>query len=142
MDERTKDYCGCLYYSSGALARMTSRIADEEFKTTGLSSSHAFVLMSVNKHPGIQPCDLSAQLLLEPSTITRLIEKLEAQDLVARIKEGKEVHIQPTPAGKKKLKDLQKAWGRVNERYNEVLGKRKNEDLTRTLYGALEKFQQ
>ena len=140
MDERTKDYCGCLYYSTAALSRMVTKIADEEFKTTGLSSSHAFVLLSVNKEPGIQPCELSAQLLLEPSTITRLIEKLEAQDLVTRVKDGKQVHVQPTTAGKKKLKDLQVVQKRLHQRFDDALGKKKNDELTASLYAALDKF--
>ena len=140
MDERAKEYCGCLYYSAGALARMTSKIAEEEFKVTGLSSSHAMLLISVNKHPGIQPCDLSAQMLLEPSTITRLIEKLEQMDLVERQKDGKEVHIHATKQGKAKLASLQKAWQSVNKRFTDVLGKQGNQRLTGEISAAMEKF--
>ena len=84
MQETKSKYCGCLYYSSNALARMMTKMADEEFAVTGLTSSYAFLLMSVNAKPGIQPMELSEHVQLTPSTITRLIEKMEVKQLLER----------------------------------------------------------
>ena len=74
--EKTK-YCTCLYYSANALSRIMTKISDDEFAITGLSSSYAFLLMIVNENPGVQPTEISHQMQLTPSTVTRLIEKME-----------------------------------------------------------------
>ena len=55
--EKSK-YCGCLYYSANALSRIMTKMADEEFASAGLSSSYAFLLMTVNHKPGIQPKEI------------------------------------------------------------------------------------
>jgi len=136
MDERTKEFCGCLYYSASALARAVTRIAAEEFAVTGLSPSHALLLMSVNKHPGIQPNELAAAMMLEPSTITRLIEKVEALGLVERKQKGKVVHIFSTTEGKRKQRILKAAWADLDKRYAAVLGKKSSDQLTASIYEA------
>lgn len=43
-------YCNCLYFSSNALARMMTKMADEEFKSSGVSTSYAFLLITVNEN--------------------------------------------------------------------------------------------
>lgn len=87
----------CLYFSSNALARKMERLAAKAWKPLGLSPSHAYLLLLVLDRPGVQPTFISEQLLLAPSTVTRLIEKLEKQGLVYREAQGKETHVYPTP---------------------------------------------
>lgn len=72
-------YCRCLYFSANALARAVTRIAEEEYAAVGLAPSHAFILMTVNKQPGITAGEVADIMLLDPSTVTRLVEKLEKQ---------------------------------------------------------------
>lgn len=137
MDERTKEFCGCLYYSANALARVTTRMATEEFAVTGLSPSHAFLVMTVTKHPGIQPSELAAIMMLEASTITRLIEKVESMGLVRRNPQGKAVHVIPTAEGKKKEKSIKAAWAALYERYSALLGRESGDRLTASIYKAV-----
>ena len=82
MKEGKERYCGCLYYSANALSRMMTKMADEAFAKTGLAPSYAFMLMSINHKPGIHPKELSEHMQLTPSTVTRLLEKLEAKNLL------------------------------------------------------------
>ncbi len=56
-------------------------------------------MMAIDE-PGIQPTDLSEELLLTPSTVTRLVEKLEEKKLVMRSNEGKTTKVYPTPKNK------------------------------------------
>ncbi len=93
-------FCKCLYFSSQALARKVEKLALESWKPTGLSPSHAYLLLLVLRDPGIQPTWAGEQLQLSPSTITRLVEKLEEKKLVVRTNEGKLTNIYPTPKGK------------------------------------------
>ena len=67
----------CLYFTANALAREVTRLADDSFAETGLSPSHAFLVMVAANSPGIGPSELGDGLHLAPSTITRFIEALE-----------------------------------------------------------------
>ena len=98
-------YGRCMYFASNTLARKTEKLALAAWKKTGLSPSHAYLLMIVLEEPGIQPGALSLELHLTPSTITRLIEKLEEKKLVIRTAEGKTTFVYPT-AKSKEMKPL------------------------------------
>jgi hypothetical protein len=43
----------CLYYSSNKLSRMIGKMADEEFRITGLSPTYAFLVSILNEGYGI-----------------------------------------------------------------------------------------
>jgi MarR family transcriptional regulator, organic hydroperoxide resistance regulator len=98
-------YGRCIYFSSNALARKTEKLATAVWKKVDLSPSHAYLLMIVLADPGVQPGALSAELHLTPSTITRLLEKLEDKKLVIRNTEGKATNVYPT-AKSKEMKTL------------------------------------
>src|SRR5580704_17360020 len=89
-------YCQCMYFTTNALARKIERLAYRSLKKVNLSPSHAYLLMLVIAEPGIQPKALSEHLQLEPSTITRLIEKLEDKKLAIRACSGKLTSVYPT----------------------------------------------
>ena len=96
-----KQYCTCLYYSANALSRKLTKMAEDAFASTGLAPSYAFLMMSINKQPGLHPKELSEIMMLMPSTVTRLIEKLELKGLAERKYEGKYTYVLPTKNGKK-----------------------------------------
>ncbi|RYY86637.1 MAG: MarR family transcriptional regulator [Chitinophagaceae bacterium] len=96
-------FAQCLYFMSGALARKMEKLAQESWKPMGLSPSHAYLLLAVLEEPGIQPGALAGQLQLQPSTITRLMQKLEEKKLLVRTTEGKITNVYPTPKAKELL---------------------------------------
>jgi len=108
-------YGRCIYFASNALARKTEKLAVAIWKKAGLSPSHAYLLMIVLDEPGAQPGALSAELHLTPSTITRLIEKLEEKKLVIRNTEGKTTSVYPT-AKSKEMKTLLQECGEEFQR--------------------------
>ena len=112
---------GCLFFASTKLARILGKIADEAFSKTGLSPSHALLLYTVNHKGGMPQKALGEELCLTPSTITRLIEKLERQKLVLKKSEGKNVTLCTTPEGLALQEDIIKAWNRLHERYKDIL---------------------
>ena len=123
-------YSGCLYFSSNVLARQIGKMADDAFSPLGLSPSYAFLPMLANAKPGIQPKELSAQLQLTPSTVTRLLEKLEHKGLVERMNAGKNTQVYPTKQSEEMENDLQLAWKRLAENYQLYLGPKIAEELT------------
>lgn len=111
----------CLFFSSCKLGRVLGKTADDEFKSTGLSPSHAFLLYIVNKNSGIQQKHIGELLHMTPSTITRFIEKLEGKGLVLRKSEGKNVFIFKTDKGMLMQSDIENAWSRIHNIYSDIL---------------------
>ena len=112
----------CLYFTANTLARVISRMADEEFRLTGLSPSHAFLMMLVNEHPGIGQKELCEQLHLAPSTVTRFIDALVHKGYLTRQAEGKLSRVYATEAGQALQMDIADAWEKLHQRYAKILG--------------------
>jgi len=141
MKEKSK-YCTCLYFSSNALARLMTKISDEEFSSTGLTTSYAFVLMTVNDKPGIQPTEISQQMMLTPSTVTRLIDKLESKRYLKREYEGKQTKVFPTEKSLVLDKKLRESWHKLFVKYSDILGENMSIDLTSDISKAVGKLEE
>jgi DNA-binding MarR family transcriptional regulator len=106
MKATESKYNKCLYFAANTLARKVEKLAIESWKPVKLSPSHAYLLLMVLEQPGLQPGCLANHLQLTPSTITRLIEKLEEKNLVTRSTEGKTTLVFPSSEGKALLPSL------------------------------------
>lgn len=136
------DFSQSLYFSSNALNRLLGNMADEAFRELGLSSSYAFLLMIVNDRPGIQPMELSMKMQLTPSTITRLVEKMEYRGYVDRRSVGRSTHIELTETGEEIYPKLEAAWKNLQERYISILGERYTSVLAEMTYKASEQIKE
>jgi MarR family transcriptional regulator, organic hydroperoxide resistance regulator len=123
MKTTDSKYCKCLYFASNALARKVEKLAQQSWSKVGLSPSHAYLLMMAIEEPGIQPSNLADNLQLQPSTITRLIEKLEEKKLLVRTTEGKVTNVYPSPKGKELLPRLKECLSEFYNNYASILGK-------------------
>jgi len=141
MGEKKSKYCNCLYYSANALSRLMTKMADEEFAVTGLTSSYALLLMAVVDQPGIQPKAISTHMQLSPSTVTRLVEKLETRGFVSRECKGRCTEVYPTEKSVKLQPKIKAAWKKLFERYSEILGKAESKNLTETIYQATQQLE-
>jgi DNA-binding MarR family transcriptional regulator len=122
-------YSKCIYFSSQAMARKIEKMAQEVWKKVDLSPSHAYLLMMVIDEPGLQPTNIVEELLLTPSTITRLIEKLEEKKLVVRTTEGKITNVYPTPKAKELYPKLQECVDEFYKTYSAILGKEESSQM-------------
>lgn len=112
---------GCLFFSSAKLSRLLGKIADDAFKLTGLSPSHALLLYLVNENNVIHQKTIGEILHLTPSTITRFVEKLEDKKLVCRTTEGKNVYIHSTEKGMQLQPNIIRAWNTLQGMYGGIL---------------------
>ena len=120
----------CLYFTANSLARAISRMADEEFRRTGLSPSHAFLMMLVADHPGIGQTELCERLHLAPSTVTRFIDALVHKGYLTRRTEGKVSRVYATQSGEALRSSIEEAWSALHRRYAKVLGLKHGDELT------------
>lgn len=133
-------YGACLLFAANALARATTAIGDGEFARLGLSYSHAYLLNEIAQSPGLTPTSLSETLFLTPSTITRLVEKLESKGLARRQTEGKYTLVFPTQAGTALAPAVEKAWQANWLKFSDLLGEDAAIALTRQIFAAAERL--
>lgn len=112
---------GCLFFSTTKLARELSKLADDAFSKTGLSPSHAVLLYVINLKGNIQQKDIGEMLHLTPSTITRLIDKLDRKGYVEKRLEGKNVCLLATPEGQAQQAEIIDAWNLLHKGYQNIL---------------------
>lgn len=130
----------CLFFSSCKLSREAGRIADKEFKSTGLPPSHAFLISIVNHEEGIHQKKLGELLHITPSTMTRFIEKLAEKDLVKPVSEGKSVYIYSTEKGRSLQKEIDLARERLCSIYSKALTAEEKDTLHNLLAKLLDSF--
>lgn len=130
----------CLYFTTNSLSRIISKIAEEEFKPSGLFPSHAFVLMKINEHQNISPNELAKMLNFAPSTVTRFLDNLEKKGFIFRKTEGKTAIVSSTPKGEEKYESILICWKNLNEKYEELLGQRLENILNVLINQSLEKL--
>ncbi|HEY1406078.1 MAG TPA: MarR family transcriptional regulator [Spirochaetota bacterium] len=111
----------CLCFVSNKLVRTITDLAEKSFRGTGLSSSHAFLMLVILDCPGITPNEAAKKMDLAPSTITRFLDKLEHKKLITRTIDRKHVHIHPTSEGKKLKKSLDDAWSNLDKRFGQSI---------------------
>ena len=141
MEKCESKYCKCLYFSANALSRLLTKMADEEFAQTGLTSSYAFLLMTVNDKPGIQPKEISLHMQLTPSTVTRLIEKMEFRGFLERKHIGRITEVYPTQTSIEMNIKIKKAWNNLYNRYADILGKEEADHLTHIIHESTNKLE-
>jgi DNA-binding MarR family transcriptional regulator len=129
-----------MYFVTNALARKIEKLAAEAWKKVDLSPSHAYLLMLVIEEPGMQPSSLSQELHLKPSTITRLIEKLEEKKLLVRTTDGKLTNVYPTPKGKDLAPKLKQCLTEFYEHYTVILGKEESARLVQSMNRIADKL--
>ena len=83
-----------------ALERASKRMED----AMGISGPQWFALRTIGARPAITAGKLAAFLHLHPSTVTGIVQRLEARKLVKRVSnssDGRVAHLHLTPAGSK-----------------------------------------
>lgn len=114
-------YSDNLYYTTTAFSREISSIAENAFMDLGLTPSDAYLIMVVNEKPNVQPTEISERILLAPSTITRMIEKLEKRSIVTRTQEGKYTYVAVTTKGKDLYANILATWDQIHEKFTTKL---------------------
>ncbi|MBZ0263483.1 MarR family transcriptional regulator [bacterium] len=117
-----------------------TKLAEEEFASVNLAPSQAFLLMTVNRQPGMHPGEIGKIMMLTPSTVTRLIEKMEQKGYVTRETKGKFTTVHPNEESLELHAKIKEAWRGLLARYEALIGKEESKKLTSDIFEAVEKL--
>ena len=131
----------CLFFTANSLARVITRLGEEEFSRVGMTPSYAFLLLLVMENPGIQQKQLAARLHMAPSTVSRFVDALVGRGLLTKQIDGRNTLIFPTAESEKLQKPINDAWRALYERYSEILGKEEGDSLTALTAAATKTLQ-
>ncbi|MFN6115336.1 MAG: MarR family winged helix-turn-helix transcriptional regulator [Flavobacteriales bacterium] len=130
----------CLYFSASAMARVLDRSAREQFGRFELSPTQGFILITVKQAPGISVGDLAVLLVLDQSTVTKTLEKMQLKGLVQRETFGRSVRVFLTTLGERKEADASAAWKKVRSAYQQLVGEGEVRALCTGLHKAEGQF--
>jgi DNA-binding MarR family transcriptional regulator len=119
MEQLSSPYSSCFLFSVNAFARALSKAAEPYFAELGLTTTQAFLLMSLVREPGISTGQLAREVQLEPSTVTRALDKMERRMLTYREARGQSIRVFPSPDARKLEKDARAAWGKIKVLYHD-----------------------
>lgn len=140
MEKKDCLLSGCLYFSSNKFVRALTKLAEDEFKITGLTPTYAFAVTIVNKNNKISSTELADYLQMAPSTITRFVDKLVIKNLVERRIDGKNSFIYSTEKGKELQANINIAWRNLENSLANKLGKEESKELVQVLNKASERL--
>jgi len=116
-------YANSLYFASSLLGRQVDKLATEVWKPSGLPPAQGYLLLHIlNDHYYPFPNVISNRLLLSPSAITHLVEKLAKKELVWRYYESNWTYIAATQKATNLKPALIECERRFIERCDALLG--------------------
>jgi len=135
----------CLYFNINALTRAVNRIWDKAFSEFDLSPSHAYLLRLVLSSPGLTPKQISQELKLEKSTVTRFLDVLAEKGLIRRKKgvstDAREQGIYPTRKSEKIAMELENKGNKLYQKMIDGIGKNALTSLVEQLRNTEKRIQ-
>lgn len=119
----------CLFFTVKKLDRILDKIAEEAFKSTGLSPTYGFIILAVHENPGITQKELAELLHTAPSTIARFVPKLEQKKYIYTEQSGRNTLTYLTDEGIALADQVNEAWDKLHHSFSEVLGEKEHDEL-------------
>ena len=132
-----KDLDKNLCFNASIFFRGIIKISNKNLSFLGLSSSYAFLIVVVKEKPGLRASELSRILLLDLSTISRLIDKLENRKFVLRDSDHSGTKIYLTDLGKKAYDNVVIGLADFQSDLKKVLRKKAIKEINRVLRSGI-----
>jgi len=126
----------CLYFNLASLSRKVTEVWRTEFAKLGLSPSHAYLLYSLVKEPGLSQKEYGEALDLDGSTVNRLIDQLIRLGFVEKEGFGKGSTLSTAPKAAKECKRVAKAMDQLKRDMQQQLGADSFQQLVESLQSA------
>lgn len=127
--ERIAAECYCMPLRM--LARVVSGVYDEALRPLRLRAAQLNILVVIARLSGeATPAKIAAILLIEKSTLSRDLDRLEQCGWIASSADGRLRRLAVTAAGRKLLRDAMPAWQRAQAKVVALVGKTAAESLS------------
>lgn len=137
MSESSNTYRSCcLYFTANSLSRYINEMAEDAFKITGMAPSYGYLMLLLIDKAGLSQNELSEEMNVKASTMTRFIEKLVNKKYVTKVQDGRSALIFPTKLGMELKDPINKALAILFDMYCEKLGKEFAVKLTEDIHKA------
>lgn len=102
----------CIITDIQHLDRVATRIVDQSLRAAGITSNQYILLREIGRSPGIAAVDLTKVLDIEKSTLSRNLQRLIGDGLIAVDapvgREGRAINL--TTEGERTLRQAHKRW--------------------------------
>jgi MarR family transcriptional regulator, organic hydroperoxide resistance regulator len=140
MSNRVAGQPGDLNVKLMRVARAHRTLAASLLSQVGLHPGQEALLMELWDHDGRTQADLAESLGVEPPTVTKMLQRMEASDLVDRRPDATDrraIRVYLTPKGRRLKGRVDKLWAELGSRAFEGLSDRQQSSL-RSLLNAVE----
>jgi DNA-binding MarR family transcriptional regulator len=121
----------CLYFNTNHLSRVVNKIWKDAYDELDLAPAHAYLLRLILKKPGLVQKEVSLELHLEKSTITRSIDKMVADGYLIRKASSENNQKEQCIFALPKAKKIEKRLNEIgDELYANLQTKISKDDLT------------
>jgi DNA-binding MarR family transcriptional regulator len=122
LDLHGTGYCASLNFRR--TARAITRLYDLAFRGTGIRSTQFTILIAVAKAQPVSISTLGEILVIDSTTLTRSLAKLQKQGLltISKRAERRQRFVRLTDGGVKALEESLPGWRAAQERFVETVG--------------------
>jgi DNA-binding MarR family transcriptional regulator len=99
-----------------------NNIAEEAFKDMDITTTQGFTLILIEEKNMHTPSEIAKELKMNPSTITRFMDKLEKLGYIERVYHGRKTEVITTLKGREKLAEIFDCWKKIHDLEIELFG--------------------
>ncbi len=113
---------GCVYFTLSKLFRIANKFSEDAFSNLGICSTHGYLLILLeDSKEGLSVNEISEELTIAPSTVTRFVDKLTELGYVERIKIGKQSIAKITKNGLTFMPKVYEAWNNMGYNFSSLI---------------------
>ena len=138
MDVTSFENCTC--FNLRKAARAVTQVYDEALKPTGLRATQLSLLAMISGIGPITISELSKQMVMDRTTLTRNLKPLIAQNYVTMTigEDRRQRSVELTPKGRNCLEKATTLWEIIQRDISDSLGSKKWNELMKSLDAAID----
>lgn len=133
-------YTDCSYFTAARYTREITRIANQDFKPTGMPAAYAYILLTLEDYSELTINDLVQLLGYERSSLMRMLDKLAKQQLIEISQISHKNSIRLAPQSTAMLELANKCLIDYSKHSQQLFGETVSKALTKGLVAATEQL--
>ena len=117
-------------------ARCRRTVLAAKLTATGFYAGQDQIMLALNQEDGLTPGQLAVRLGVRPPTITKTINRLQAQGVLGKrpsLDDARQAHISLTDAGRETIRDIEKSVRKMDKQAFKGFDKKEQKALAKLL---------